>query len=52
MAEDKAVDLWEEIKRWAQDHRFGDLAVILKIHQGKIVGVEELPEKTKRIIKT
>lgn len=48
---DKEDQLWEELKRWAAELRFGDLCVKFKVHQGKIVGVEDMPTETKRVVK-
>lgn len=48
---DKEDQLWFELKQWADKHGFGKICVEFTIHQKKIVGMEEVPERTKRILK-
>lgn len=38
-----------KLKEWAKIHDFGNLAVSFTVHQGKIVGVREIKDRTERI---
>lgn len=50
MPEDKEDQLWQELKEEAKRHGFGELCIKFKVHQGRIVGAETMPE-TKKVWK-
>lgn len=48
--EDKHKQILEIISQWVEQHQYGDLCILIKCHQGKAVGVEEVREKTNKNI--
>ncbi len=47
MTEDKQTQILEELKRRAQEIRFGSMTIELRIHEGKISGGEIIHKKVK-----
>ena len=51
MTDNKDDQLWNIIKQWVKEHGYGDLCILIKCHQGRAVGVEEVKERTKRMVR-
>lgn len=45
----KQGKVFTEISAWAKELRYGKICVELNVVDGKIVGLEEVPERTRKI---
>jgi hypothetical protein len=48
---DKEDLLWEELKKKAKEQGYGKIGTDWTIHQGRIVAVESVPERTKWVMR-
>lgn len=51
MIQNKSDKIWEALKEWARDHKYGKICAEFTVHQGEIVGMEEVPERTKKEVR-
>jgi hypothetical protein len=49
--EDKTEQVLKIIRQWVKEHGYGDLCILIKCHQGEAVGIEDVKDKTKRIVR-